>query len=516
MPRTDQQIVFDSISMKRYSTIALVVFFFSLTFGQQPGASPVFKRFRPLILYAPYDGVGAQLWQGFQLMQKSNAGDPLAQHELGIRYFTGQGFPRDTAKAVYWIKKAADHELPIGQYNYGVFLNNGWGVEWNPFEAYKYINLAADQKMTEAIFLLGLTYTDNMVVNRNMEEAYRLVKFAADREYAPAKEMLAEMDRRGINAEQKPGKHSVHKDTSNVSMIASQSTLVFLDFGENSGSVVDDEALSDTLIHNTRNLRRSLGMGAIADSSKDTLREMPLVRYAANVGSPEALALIGHWYEKGTYVERDVVTAAEYYVRSFRLDSPRAPGALSELIHTKDFFQLLKTRVDKNDASAMYVWSSLVAAKFDYQITESQALKLLQRSGKDNFRPALIELGYCYYRGQWTPRDTAQALACWQRASELGSREARLRMLAYTVLKKNTVDENAIPELQEGENNGSVLSQLALAYCFQNGIGLPINIAEAARLYRTCAQRGNKNAYEELKRLYDALRPANKEFEITD
>jgi hypothetical protein len=502
--------------MRRYSIIALVLLLTTLSFGQQQPNSPVFKRFRPLILYAPYDGIGQQLWQGFQLIQKSNAGDPLAQHELGIRYFTGQGFPRDTAKAVYWIKKAADHDLPIAQYNYGVFLNNGWGVEWNPFEGFKYISLAADQKMTEAIFLLGLTYTDNMVVNRNMEEAYRLVKFAADRDYAAAKEVLAEMDKRGITAEKNKTKKTTGKDTTSVSMMSSQAQLVFLDFGENSGAANDDAALSDSLLQNNTHLRRTLGMSAIADSTKDTLRGLPLVRFAANAGSPEALALLGHWYEKGTYVHKDIITAAEYYIRAFRLDSPKAPGALSELIHSKEFFPLLKARVDKGDPSAMYVWSSLVAAKFDYQITESQALKLLQRAAEKDFLPSLIELGYCYYRGQWIARDTAQALGFWQRASELGSREARLRILAYQVLRKKTGDESAIRELKDGDDNGSVLSQLALAYCYQNGIGLPINMAESARLYRTCAQRGNQNAYEELKHLYDALRPPDKEFEITD
>ena len=502
--------------MRRFSLIVLIAVTSSLAFGQPAATSPVFKRFRPLILYAPYDGIGAQLWQGFQLIQKSNAGDPLAQHELGVRYFTGQGFPRDTAKAVYWIKKAADHELPIAQYNYGVFLNNGWGVEWNPFEGYKYISLAADQKMTEAIFLLGLTYTDNMVVNRNMEEAYRLVKFAADRDYAPAKEVLAEMDRRGITAAPKPAKHNGKNDTTNVSMMSNQSQLVYLDFGENTGGLSEDVVLSDSLLQNNSHLRRSLGMEAIADSSKDTLRGLPLVRYAANVGSPEALALLGHWYEKGTYVGKDIITAAEYYIRAFRLDSPRAPGALSELIRTKEFFPLLKSRVDRNDPTAMYVWASLVAAKFDYQITEPQALKLLQRASKENFLPSLIELGFCYYRGLWTARDTAQALGYWQKAAGLGSREARLRILAYDILHKKTGDAAGVRELKEGEDNGSVLSQLALAYCYQNGIGLPINIAESARLYRTCAQRGNQNAYEELKHLYDALRPSDKEFEIAD
>ncbi|HLP18425.1 MAG TPA: tetratricopeptide repeat protein [Bacteroidota bacterium] len=503
----------------------LFIFVFSLTLiaisasaqQQQPAASsPVFKRFRPLILYAPYDGIGAQLWQGFQLIQKSNAGDPLAQHELGVRYFTGQGFPRDTAKAVYWIKKAADHELPIAQYNYGVFLNNGWGVDWNPFEGYKYVRLAADQQMTEAIFLLGLTFTDNMVVNRDMDKAYALVKIAATRDYAPAKEVLAEMDRRGLT----PGRKSEARESApqqDTTILSNRYQPVFLDFGESNGTASSDEVfLSDSLIHNNSQLRRALGMSVIADSSKDTLRGVPLVRYAANVGSPEALVLLGKWYEKGIYVKKDILAAAEYYVRAFRLDSPRAPGALAELLKLKEFFPLMKARVEKNDASAMYIWSALVSAKFDYQLTEPQALKLLQRSAKENHLPALIELGFCYYRGKWIARDTAQALGYWQRASELGSREARLRILAFEILSQKLVDPLLIRELKEGEDNGSVLSQLALAYCYQNGLGVPINIAEAARLYRTCAQRGNQNGYEELKQLYDALRPPEKEFKIAD
>lgn len=480
---------------------------------QQSGTSPVFKRFRPLVLYTPYDAVGAQLWQGFQLIQKSNAGDALAQHELGIRYFTGQGFPRDTAKAVYWIRKAAEQELPIAQYNYGLFFNNGWGVDWNPFEGFKYIRLAADQQMTEAIFLLGLTYTDNMVVNRDMDKAYQLVKIAASRDYAPAKEVLAEMERRGLGPSSAKNAHTAQADTSS----AARYQPVFLDFGETNGGPSSEEILaSDSLLQNNAQLRRALGMSVIADSSKDTLRGLALVRYAADAGSPEALALLGKWHEKGISVKKDLVEAAEYYIRAFRLDSPHAPAALAELLRQKEFFPLLKAHVEKNDPRALYCWSSLVASKFDYQLTEPQALKLLQRAAKENHPPALIELGFNYYRGKWIARDTAQALGYWQKASELGSREARLRILAYDILHQKSVDAGSIAELKRGEDDGSVLSQLALAYCYQNGLGVPINLAEAARLYRSCAQRGNQNGYEELKHLYDALRPAQKEFRISD
>ena len=63
-------------------------------------------------------------------------------------------------------------------------------------------------------------------------------------------------------------------------------------------------------------------------------------------------------------------------------------------------------------------------------------------------------------------------------------------------------------------NQGSVLAQAALAYCYENGIGVDKRKSMAARLYRQAAYRGNENAYNSLKRMYDEIRPDDEEFEI--
>ena len=78
-----------------------------------------------------YDNSAARYWDEFMLVRNANAGDPLAQHELGLRYLTRNGFPADTPKAAYWIQKAAAQKLTTARYNYGLLLNNGWGVAWN-------------------------------------------------------------------------------------------------------------------------------------------------------------------------------------------------------------------------------------------------------------------------------------------------------------------------------------------------------------------------------------------------
>jgi uncharacterized protein len=146
------------------------------------------------------DNSAARFWDEFMLVRNANAGDPLAQHELGLRYLTRNGFPADTVKAAFWIRKAADQKLRTARYNYGLLLNNGWGVPWNPFEAYRQFHSAAVDGMTEAEYVTGLLLTDNLTVPRDYGEAYRWESIAADSGYEPAREVLREFKRRGINA----------------------------------------------------------------------------------------------------------------------------------------------------------------------------------------------------------------------------------------------------------------------------------------------------------------------------
>ena len=87
--------------------------------AQDSTQSLAFKNKRPQ-QNAPYfyrPDLAYQIWQKFRLTQEANAGDPLAQHELGLRFLLGEGVPADTAQAVYWIKKAADHNLTSAKYN---------------------------------------------------------------------------------------------------------------------------------------------------------------------------------------------------------------------------------------------------------------------------------------------------------------------------------------------------------------------------------------------------------------
>lgn len=473
--------------------------------------------------HIPHDNSTEELWDAFVLVEKANAGDPVAEHELGLRYLLGKNFTADTAKAAYWIGKAAGQNYLPAEYNYGLFLNNGWGVEWNPFEGFGHIANAAKRGLTEAEYVYGLMFTDNLIVPRNYNEAYHWIRMAADSAFSPAVDVMKEFDRRGI----KPPPSGNVKDS-----VAKHLT------GQPSGSVHPTPALqpifldltTDTLLRpdNATLLKEAVAEGndtlkTVLDSSE--VRNADSVMHAVNIrlfseaaeaGSPEALTIMGRFYEEGYGVREDPVKAAVYYVRAMRLESRWAPVLLWDMARKDKFFRILRERVDNGDPEAEFVWAGLVEGGFDGQITDKQALAFLMDAAGKGFTEAMVQLGLCYSTGRWVRQDFKKAESEFTKAVHLGNLEAKIRW--YTVELKNErgiAGTDSVPEaLRRYAENGSVLAEEVLAYCYQTGRLVSVNTPEAVRLYRHAAERGSRIAYNALKELYDEMRPNSPEFQF--
>ena len=74
--------------------------------------------------------------------------------------------------------------------------------------------------------------------------------------------------------------------------------------------------------------------------------------------------------------------------------------------------------------------------------------------------------------------------------------------------------KSVFEELLNASENGSLLAQVGLAYCYQNGIGTAPSKGETVNYYRIASQRGSQYAYRELQRLYDEIRPDEIEFSV--
>ena len=158
----------------------------------------------------------------------------------------------------------------------------------------------------------------------------------------------------------------------------------------------------------------------------------------------------------------------------------------------------------------------MTALQLDLTLNDQKALELLEKSSNQHHIPSLIELGLCSYQGRWLKQDKNAAIAIWNEAASFGSREAKVRIAAAKVTGDFSDHEYAmyLPILFEAAQEGAIIAQLALAYCYEHGFGVQENKGEAARLYRICAQRGSQNAIQSLRRMYDDIRPEEQEFVI--
>ncbi|MEX2116623.1 MAG: tetratricopeptide repeat protein [Bacteroidota bacterium] len=448
-----------------------------------------------------------RLWEGFSLVRKANDGEAPAQHELGLRYLQGRGFLADTAKAASWMQKSADQDFDLAHFNLGILGLNGWGVPWNPFGALRHFRNAGRRGMPEANFILGLMYTEDLVVRQNWRQAYALVKKAADAGFDPALKALTEFQKRGITAE----------GTTSSSSSDSPSDLrpLFIDFNVDTSSSTDDSAiLNDLIDEGSEELKKALGVnpnGTSPDSSA-----LVLIQRASDAGSPEARTLLGRFREKGVATDRDPLIAAAQYLVAVRNESSRAMELLWNLANEPGFAEELESRAKKqSDPVAQFVWAGLVACGIDQRLSGEQALKLLQSSAQQNYVDAIVELGLCYQSGRWVPQDRSRALKLWETAAALGSREALVRFHAVQLFTESPhVPPDRIAFFKTQAEEGSILAQVALAYCYERGLGIPRNSGTAAQMYRNAAQRGSQSAYEALKRMHDAIRPKGAEWEV--
>lgn len=522
--------------MKRIITIIYTLLLSAIFAGsslaqQDTTQSLAFKNNRPHrnspYFYRP--DLGYQIWQQFKLTKEANSGDVLAQHELGLRYLLGEGMMADTTKAVYWIGKAADQKLPSAMYNYAILLINGWGVNWDPFSAFKYFQGAAKAGMIQAQYVVGILYTDNLIVKRNLNHAYYWIKKSSDEGYEPAADVIKQIEPKisltvvdSISKIEGEDNFIADKelDTEDQSNLTAPVDLVFIDFdsiGDTVTSISDSMLITDLNKIGIDSLLIKMDADSVHNLVELTTPEnvKKLLELAEN-GSPEAQTIIGKLYEEGIYFRKDLITAAAYYFRALRIDSPKARYLLWQLSKSHNFSHIVQRKAKNDDAEAMFVWYGLNSVGFDNQLVIDDAINLLQKSANEDYIPAMIELGLNYYTGRFTIEDKAEGLQYWEDAASMGSAEARVRLITASLYDNlELADPKSIfEELKKASKNGSVLAQVALAYSYQNGIGTAPSKSETVNYYRMASQRGSQYAYRELQRLYDEIRPEETEFSL--
>lgn len=93
------------------------------------------------------------------------------QNLLGYAYYSGQGKPRNYAKALYWYRKAAAEGNASAENNLGVAYNYGKGVNKNYSRAVYWYRKSAEQGNPSAQTNLGVAYYQGDGVKSSTKEA---------------------------------------------------------------------------------------------------------------------------------------------------------------------------------------------------------------------------------------------------------------------------------------------------------------------------------------------------------
>lgn len=120
----------------------------------------------------------------------AEAGDAVAQCNLGNLYSTGTGVKRDYVEALKWYHASAEQGDDIAQVNLGVMYEQGQGTPQDYGLAKDYFLLASKKNNDMANFNLGLLYFNGHGVPINSLQANKYFQLSAQKNNPDAIEMV--------------------------------------------------------------------------------------------------------------------------------------------------------------------------------------------------------------------------------------------------------------------------------------------------------------------------------------
>jgi TPR repeat protein len=122
------------------------------------------------------------------LLEKAKSGDPEAQTNLGVMYYTGEAVSKtatgqvldnDPGLAAGWFYRAAEQGYADAQFNLALLYANGEGVPQDMAEAVVLFKKAAEQGHVDAQNNLGALYFTGEGVDRDEQKAIEWFEKAA-------------------------------------------------------------------------------------------------------------------------------------------------------------------------------------------------------------------------------------------------------------------------------------------------------------------------------------------------
>lgn len=126
----------------------------------QAEAGHAVAQYNLAVLLYNGQGTSKDLQRAFNWFERSaKRGYPIAQYDLGMMYHDGEGVARDDKLAITWLSKAAENDHPPAQLELGRAYHHGAGPVQDYAKALAWYNRAADNGISEAEGLIREVYT---------------------------------------------------------------------------------------------------------------------------------------------------------------------------------------------------------------------------------------------------------------------------------------------------------------------------------------------------------------------
>lgn len=403
-----------------------------------------------------------------------------AQSVLGIMYMEGIGVKRDYATSYAWNSKAANNGHPVAMYHLGQLYEKGAGVEQDDKAAVHWYALAAKQNDTNAAFEMGVAYAKGIGgLPKDLNLAIDFYTRAAKKGSIAAQFNLALIYDR--QAEQLTGEARNAKLQQAIGWLKKaseagngQSTYLLADYYTYGIAVAKDTSYGQALIKKAAEqgdpfAQKALGLKQSKDShlvlkkgklvqDKQQTNEMLVKAFntwqeAAESGSKKAIKELAMAYQYGWGVDKDLVKAAEAYLKFYKKDEEPDGYVFTEL-------------------SKMYR-EGLRGA--DAKATEAKALidHMAETSGNTALMRFVARCHHCHNFAQFTAIQEKESMTqqWYSKAAALGDVKAKV---ALTTLYKNKKDYAELAkryhELVEMHDMDVAKYNLAYMYIYGEGV----------------------------------------------
>ena len=148
---------------------------------------PIFFCIFPSSGYADTDNLVSEI------LRLARQGDAQAQFSLAMMHDQGYSLPHSPQKAVHWLTKAAEQNLPAACLYLGMKYEFGNGVGQDKKIAERWYKQAARQNWAMAQYLLALLYLDERKTIGELLTAAAWLQQASKQDYPGAREKLQEI-----------------------------------------------------------------------------------------------------------------------------------------------------------------------------------------------------------------------------------------------------------------------------------------------------------------------------------